>query len=136
MALSSTPKISAALATGRDSLHHAWSDERALANAARRRNDTPNERLHLERAHILSQPLAGPHVRTHIAMLGFAVRRRDRHEVLGQMLRVLLAAPGTWSGRYPTGNTGGADVSALLIMDIPDDLRAILDEHKALRKAS
>jgi hypothetical protein len=27
------------------------------------------------------------------------------------------------------GNTGGADVSAVLVMDIPDDLQAILDQH-------
>jgi hypothetical protein len=40
---------------------------------------------------------------------------------------LLVAAPGSWSGRYPVGNTGGANVSALLPMPIPDDLRAILD---------
>jgi hypothetical protein len=30
------------------------------------------------------------------------------------------------SGRYPAGNTGGADVNALQPMPIPDDLRSLL----------
>jgi hypothetical protein len=88
---------------------------------------------HLERAHILSQPVAGPHVRTHVAMLGHGIRRRDRREVLGQVVRLVVAAPGTWSERYPVGNTGGANVSALRPMPIPDDLRAILEDGAAAR---
>jgi hypothetical protein len=70
------------------------------------------------------------HVRTHMSMLGFAFRQRDGHEIAGQLLRLMVAAPGTWTGRYPVGNTGGANVSAVLPMPIPDDLRAIL-EHQA-----
>ena len=62
------------------------------------------------RAHILSQPMAGPHVRTHPAMFASAGRRRDRHEVVGQLFRIIVAAPGSITGRYPVGNTGGADV--------------------------
>ena len=34
----------------------------------------------LERAHILSQPWARPHVRCHLAMLGLTVRSRDLRE--------------------------------------------------------
>ena len=105
----------------------AWHEERAAASAARLAGDDTAEWHHLERAHILSQPLAGPHVRTHLAMLGSAVRRRDGHEVVGQLLRLVVAAPGSWTGRYPVGNTGGADVSALQPMPIPDDLQAVLD---------
>lgn len=107
-------------------LRRAWSAERAAALAARRRGDQRGEWHHLERAHILSQPLAVPHVRTHVAMLGAALRRHDRREVVGQLLRLVVAAPGSLSGRYPVGNTGGADVSALQPMPIPEDLRSVL----------
>jgi len=67
-----------------------------------------------------------PHLRTHGAMLGAALRRHDRREVVGQLLRLVVAAPGSLSGRYPVGNTGGADVSAFRPMAVPDDLRPLL----------
>lgn len=111
----------------RRGLKVAWSDETAAARAARNRGDVTAEWTHLERAHILSQPLAAAHVRTHLAMLGYAVRRRDRHEIVGQVLRAILAAPGSWTGRYPVGNTGGANVSAFRPMPVPDDLRPLLE---------
>jgi hypothetical protein len=86
----------------------------------------PGEWHHLERAHILSQPMTGPHVRTHLAMIGCGFRRHDRREVAGQLLRLMLAAPGSLTGRYPVGNTGGADVSAFRPMPVPEDLAALL----------
>ena len=105
----------------------AWDDERLAAGKARASGDTTAEWRHLQRAHIVSQPLAGLHVRTHGAMLAAAVRRRDRREVVGQLTRLALAGPGSLTGRYPVGNTGGADVSAFRPMPIPDDLRALLE---------
>ena len=107
-------------------LRARWVEERAAARAARHRRDFAGEWRHLERAHILSQPMAGPHVRTHIAMLGFALRHLDGREIVGQLERLVVAAPGTWTGRYPVGNTGGANVSAFKPMPIPDDLQAAL----------
>ena len=104
-----------------------WAEERSEARAARRRGDVEDEWRHLERAHVLSQPMAGRHVRTHVAMLGYGLRRRDRREIIGQIVRLVVAAPGTWTGRYPVGNTGGANVSALKPMPIPDDLQAVLN---------
>lgn len=71
--------------------------------------------------------MAGRHVRTHLAMLRFAVSNRRPHEVAGQVFRTLVAAPGTWSGRYPLGNSGGADVSAFAPMTLPADLRQLLE---------
>jgi hypothetical protein len=71
--------------------------------------------------------MAVAHVRTHLAMLAAGVRRRDRAEVLGQLLRTLVAGPGSVTGRYPVGNTGGADVGALQPMPIPDDLCGLLE---------
>ncbi len=83
----------------------------------------------LERAHILSQAHAGPHVGVHLRMAGFAFRRRDLRELLGQIPRILLAAPGSWTGRAPRGNTGGADIGIFTPIEIPPDLRAILDRR-------
>ena len=108
------------------SIRQAWADEHRAARRARKDDDPIRERHHLERAHILSQPFALPHVRTHLAMLGFGVRHRDVREVRGQLVRLLVAGPGSAFGRYPLGNTGSADVSAVQPMEIPADLRAIL----------
>lgn len=107
-------------------LRSAWAAEHALADEARAAGDDAAEWNHLERAHILSQPLPWPHTRTHLAMLGYAVRHRDGREVVGQIVRTIVAGPGSALGRYPLGNTGGADVSAVQPMPIPPDLQAIL----------
>jgi hypothetical protein len=107
-------------------IREAWGDERAAARQARAGGDTTAEWHHLERAHILSQPLAVAHVRTHLAMLGYGLRHRDRREVTGQIVRLLVAGPGSALGRYPSGNTGGANVSAVTPMAIPADLQAVL----------
>jgi len=118
--------IAIAAGTNQADLIQAWERELAGAAAARRRLDPGGEWSHLERAHILSQPMAMRHVRTHLLMLSSALRRRDRREVVGQLFRLTVAAPGSWTGRYPVGNTGGADVSAFKSMPIPDDLRPLL----------
>ncbi len=108
-------------------VRQAWAAEHTAARSARASGDTAEEWRHLERAHILSQPLAGAHVRTHVAMLAFGVRQRDRREVTGQLVRLLVAGPGSAMRRYPLGNTGGANVDAVTPMPIPSDLRAVLD---------
>jgi hypothetical protein len=69
-------------------------------------------------------------------MLSYGFRHRDRREVLGQVIRLMVAAPGSLTGRYPVGNTGGADVSALLPMPIPDDLKALLDGTPLAQEAA
>jgi hypothetical protein len=50
---------------------------------------------------------------------------------VGQIFRLVVAAPGSWTGRYPVGNTGGADVSAFRPMPIPEDLAKFLDDTRA-----
>ncbi|WP_224244093.1 DUF3703 domain-containing protein [Hyalangium gracile] len=82
----------------------------------------------LERAHILSQAYAGPHLRVHWAMFTFAWRRRNWGEMLGQLPRLVLAGPGSLLGRAPLGNTGGANVGIFTPMPIPEDLQALLRE--------
>jgi hypothetical protein len=107
-------------------VRQACASELSAAGQARSDGDPAREWHHLERAHILSQPFAVPHVRTHLAMLAFGIRHRDSREITGQVVRLLVAGPGSAMGRYPLGNTGGADVSAVQPMDIPADLRAVL----------
>jgi hypothetical protein len=80
----------------------------------------------LEETHILSQRWAWPHVRSHLDMLRLALRTKDREEMVGQVFRVLVAAPGTVTGKYPEGNTGRANVSATRPMPIPDELAELL----------
>jgi hypothetical protein len=60
-------------------------------------------------------------------MLAFGWRRGDVRELLGQVARILVAAPGSWLGRAPLGNTGGANVGLLTPMPIPEELRVLLE---------
>ncbi len=108
-------------------LKQYWKAENTAARQARSTGDHASEWTHLERAHILSQAMPLAHVRTHLAMLAFAIRRHDRREITGQLIRTIVAGPGSAARRYPLGNTGGANVSAVAPMPIPDDLRRVLD---------
>lgn len=107
-------------------LRTAYRREIGEARRAEGSGDLARAWKRLERAHILSQMHAWPHVHVHLRMASFAWRRRDFRELLGQIPRILLAAPGSWTGRAPRGNTGGADVGIFTPMEIPEDLRAIL----------
>lgn len=92
-----------------------------------READRPDARWqHLERAHILSQPAPWLHTRNHLAMLSLALRQHDRREALGQVVRIILAAPGSLTGRFPEGNTGRAAVGIMTPMPLPTDLLAVL----------
>lgn len=85
---------------------------------------------HLERAHILSQYSTRDHVVVHWAMLGWAIRQRDLREGMGQLIRIIGAATKTAIGWIPTGNTGGANVSAFKPMPVPRDLAALIAAHR------
>lgn len=106
----------------------AYAGELESAMAAEREGKLPAAWRHLERAHVLSQAHAWPHTVVHARMLGFGWRRGDMREVVGQLVRLFVAGPGSLLGRAPLGNTGGADVGILTPMAIPDDLRAILED--------
>jgi hypothetical protein len=108
-------------------LRSAFLRELERSRTAERDPDHAMAWAHLERAHILSQAYAWSHLRVHVRMVGFALRHRDVRETLGQIPRILLAAPGSWTGRAPRGNTGGADVGIFTPMEIPADLQALLD---------
>lgn len=95
--------------------------------AAARTAEVPEKRWrHLERAHIVSQPDPWLHTCNHAAMLLLAVRQRDRREAVGQVVRLIVAAPGSLAGRYPEGNTGRVAAGLLTPMPVPTDLAEAL----------
>jgi hypothetical protein len=98
------------------------------ARAARRRGDRAAAWHALERAHILSQPVAWLHTRVHLAMLRAALSPLDAREFLGQLIRLAVAGLGSALGRYPAGNTGRARVRITKPMPVPADLVHILSE--------
>jgi hypothetical protein len=108
-------------------LREAFDRELASARGAEAQGDAARAHRHLERAHVLSQAHAWLHVRVHGRMLALAWRHGEAREVAGQLPRLLLAAPGSWTGRAPRGNTGGADVGIFTPMEVPADLAALLD---------
>lgn len=81
---------------------------------------------HLERAHVLGQPVTREHVRVHWHMLRFALRNQWRGEAAGQLWRLFAASLFTPFGLVPAGNTGGSDVSGFRRMRIPADLRTVI----------
>ena len=110
----------------RQTLHRAIEVEIASASQATGRGDYDNAFRHLERAHILSQRSTGRHVRVHWLMLKHGIAVRSPKEVAGQLVRIVAAAlfSRIW---VPAGNTGGANVNAMRPMQIPDDLRHLLE---------
>ena len=100
----------------------------AAARDARRSGDGRRAWVLLEDAHVLSQPWAAWHVRVHGAMLATGVHLRDVREVWGQIVRLVVAGPGSLIRRYPVGNTGRARVRATQPMPIREDLAELLRE--------
>lgn len=98
------------------------------ANSAARSGDLDVAWTLLEECHVLSQPWAWPHVCTHLRMFALAVRTADVGEGLGQLTRVVVAAPGSLVGRYPVGNSGRARVSMFAPMPVPPRLERLLKE--------
>ncbi|HWE24375.1 MAG TPA: DUF6010 family protein, partial [Myxococcales bacterium] len=84
-------------------LADAFAAELSAARHAEEQGLFPSAWRALERAHVLSQLYAMPHLRVHWLMAAFALRHGDLRELLGQIPRLLLAAPGSWTGRAPLG---------------------------------
>lgn len=85
---------------------------------------------HLERAHILGQPYPFHHTLVHWKMLLFGFKIKDRREIIGQIPRLLVGGIKSFVGEIPVGNTGGANVPPLKIMEIPEELKRIIEENK------
>jgi hypothetical protein len=86
----------------------------------------------LERAHILGQPWFVQHTQVHWLMLKFGIKIRNRKEVLGQLPRLLVGGVKSFVGKIPTGNTGGANVPPLRVMEIPEELKSIMRPYRGL----
>jgi hypothetical protein len=104
----------------------AYARELEAAARAGQEGDLDTAFGHLERAHILGQRNTVAHTRAHLRMLHIGLRRRDRREILGQLLRIPAALTKSliW---VPRGNTGGADVNPFRPMPVPSDLQRYLD---------
>ncbi len=93
-------------------------------------NDLSNAFRHLERAHVIGQTVTIEHTRVHWLMLKIGWKKRDWREIFGQLFRIAGASTKTPFGIYPTGNTGGANVSPFKPLPIPDDLQEIIRKAK------
>lgn len=100
-----------------------YEQELELARAAKFRGDLSVAWRHLERAHILGQPWAVEHSEVHWRMLRFGFTIKSWKEVRGQILRLVFGGVKSFVGKVPTGNTGGADVPPLQVMEVPAELR-------------
>lgn len=110
----------------KDALRAGFVSELSAASAAVTGGNAEVAFHHLERAHILSQRHTLEHVRVHWLMLRLGASVGDWREVTGQCSR--LAAAAVFSRIWvPAGNTGRSNVSALVPMPIPGDLRSILE---------
>jgi hypothetical protein len=98
--------------------------------ATARSNDRPWPSL--ERAHLLSQPWAWPHTRVHLAMLRLALTQRDRREVVGQIIRLAVAGPGSLAGKYPAGNTGRSTMRLTETAPLPPDIHDTLGQYTSV----
>jgi hypothetical protein len=107
-------------------LRNAYEAELSAANTARLGGKAEVAFHHLERAHILSQRHTSEHVHVHWLMLRLGASLGAWREVIGQSTRIVAAAMFSriW---VPIGNTGRANVSAIRLMPVPDDLRSVLE---------
>lgn len=113
---------------GKLSLEEHIEAEIAKAAELSKAGDDETAFYHLERAHVLGQASTYYHTRVHVLMLKHGIKMRDMREMAGQFLRIAGAATKTPLGIYPKGNTGGANVSPIKPMPVPDDLSEILRE--------
>jgi hypothetical protein len=65
-------------------------------------------------------------------MLRLALTQRDGREILGQLIRLVVAGPGSVAGKYPTGNTGRTTMRLTETAPLPAELHDILGQHASL----
>ena len=107
-------------------LKEKYDEELKLGRQAFDKKDISLAFHHFERAHILGQPHYGRHVQSHYWMLRIGLKNIDIREISGQIIRI-IGSIGSLFGKYPTGNTGGANVSPFKTMPIPEDLKPYLE---------
>lgn len=113
-----------------DRLKPFFRKEIEIADSYFAKNDFRSSWHHLERAHILGQPYPYPHTLVHWKMLVFGIKIKDLREIAGQIPRLLVGGIKSFVGEIPVGNTGGANVPPLERMEIPCELKRIIEENK------
>lgn len=88
----------------------------------------------LEDAHVFSQPYVASHLFVHWEMLKLAVFEREFQEVVGQIFRFVLAAPGSLFKTYPIGNTGRSDVNMFMPMPLSNRVQRKLREFEKFER--
>jgi len=106
----------------------AFEREIASARVLIRQSKHDQAFVHLERAHVLGQQHAVPHVLSHCLMLRVAVHRREPAAILGQAARIVLGAVGSIVGSVPTGNTGGTNISMFKRLPIEPEFSKIMED--------
>lgn len=104
-----------------------FEDEIKQALVSEKANDIAKAWAHLAQAHILGQFFVLPHLRVHWVMFKLGLRTLNKNEILGQIPRLILAAPGSFFKKVPKGNTGLSSVGIFEPMAIPEDLEDALN---------
>lgn len=107
-------------------------------NLLQRYRATPADQLPqrwrlLEAAHVVGQTRMGPHLQSHMAMLGLAWETGDRAEVGGQLFRLMLVPLGHLFGRLPLGNSGRSHISAFKPMQPSPEILQVISESRQKR---
>lgn len=89
--------------------------------------DTESAWRALELAHVLTQPYVWPHIRNHFVMFRYAWTTGNWSELRAQIPRLLLAGPGSLTGRAPRGNPGTRRVGIFESVELPAELKNLLD---------
>ncbi len=105
--------------------------ELALAHKKQHEGNQAEAFTHLENAHVLGQASTRLHVKVHLMMLLWAIKKGNLNEFCGQILRIVGAATKTAFGLVPSGNTGGANVSPFKVMSIPPELKKIIEKAQS-----
>lgn len=111
------------------SLYPYYSEELLRANEFLQKGYLQQCWYHYERAHILGQRWPLQHSYVHWQMLKFGFRIKSAKEIFGQITRLVFGGIKSFVGTVPIGNTGGANVPPLKPMEIPDNLKKILDQY-------
>lgn len=113
-------------AAKRRRLHVAAEKYEAFVSSAAS-GDTESAWRALELAHVLTQAYVWPHIQNHFVMFRYAWTTRNWSELRAQIPRLLLAGPGSLTGRAPRGNPGTRRVGIFETVELPAELKNVLD---------
>ncbi|MFN3695848.1 MAG: DUF3703 domain-containing protein [Pseudobdellovibrio sp.] len=86
----------------------------------------------LEEAHVFAQPDSKSHFYVHWNMLWLAQKTKDKREVWGQFVRLLLSIPSSVLRKYPEGNNGRSNIGLFTPMKLSQRNEKKLDKLNRL----